>query len=121
MSDTLKIMGDEAAKAADVDVALRQLQGTMLEVGDQAAQEVQRACSEVLRRLSQEIGTLIFSVEQLQGTMKEMAEDLKSLQVKLDALGQQVTAEGQLTREAVHDNMASIMAVRFICLFHVPC
>ena len=112
MSDALKIMGDEAAKAADVDVALRQLQGTMLEVGDQAAQEVQRACSEVLRRLSQEIGTLIFSVEQLQGTMKEMAEDLKSLQVKLDALGQQVTAEGQLTREAVQDGMASIIAVR---------
>ena len=113
MSDTLKTMADESAKAADVDVALRKLQGTMLEMGDQAARSVQRACSEVLRRLSEDIGTLVLAVDQLQGTMDEMAEDLKNLQVKLDELGQQVAAEGQLTREAVHDNMASIMAVRF--------
>ena len=112
MSDALKIMGDEAAKAADVDVALRQLQGTMLEVGDQAAQEVQRACSEVLRRLSQEIGTLELAVEQLQDSVEKIAEGLQNLQVGLDELGNQVTTEAQLTREGMQDGVASIIAVR---------
>ena len=116
MSDTLKIISDESAKAADVDVALRQLQGTMLEVGDQAARAVQRACSEVLSRLSKDIGTLTLVVDQLQGSVEEMTADLQKVQVGLDHLGHQAAAEEQLTREGVNDGIATIMAVGFIDL-----
>lgn len=119
MKETLMIMADQSAKAADVDMALRQLQGTMLEVGDQAALEVQRVCSKVLRGLSKDIGMLMLTVDQLQGSVEEMAADLKNLQVGLDCVGRQVATEAQLIKEGVHDSMASIMVVRFF--YSLPC
>lgn len=112
MRDTLKIMADKTAQAADVDWALRQLQGTMLEVGDQAAREVQRVCSEVHHSLSKDLDMVFFAVDQLRGSAEEIASELRSLEARLEALGQHVKAEAHLTREAVHDSTAAILAVR---------
>lgn len=50
--------------------------------------------------------------DQLQGSVEEMAADMKSLKVGDDNLGQQVAVDTQLTREGVRDGMTSMTEVR---------
>ena len=112
MSDTLKLMADDTTTAADVDVAVRQLNSTMLEVGDQAAGKVQRVCSDLHVTLSKEVAAVGFAVDQLQLTVEELARELRRLESGLEKLGEQVATEAQISREAIHDGHASILAVR---------
>ena len=102
MSNTLKLMADTTATASDVDVAVRQLRSTMLEVDERAAQKVQRVCSDLQANLSKEVAyvrivsAVGFEVDQLRLTAEEMACEVRKL-------------EEQICRE---DGHAYIRAVR---------
>lgn len=110
MGDALQLMADQGATAADVDFAMRQLHSTMLDVGDAACQEVQRVCGELQHRLSKDVA--VFAVDQLRGSVDEIATELKGLERGMEKLEEHAAAEAQLTREEMHDGHACILAVR---------
>lgn len=110
MSDTLKLMADNTATTADVDMAMRQLQSTMLEVGEHAAQEVQRACKELMHsnlatgaveNLGGAVDKLQLSMEEMACELRNMEEGLRKIEAGLGQLGQQTAAEHQVTRDVI--------------------
>ena len=120
MSDALQVMADSTATAADVDVAVRQLKSTMLDVDEKAVQQVQRVCSKLHASLSEDVVAVGFAVDQLRLTVEEMACGVRRLEAGLEKLGEQVATEAQISREAMHDGHASILAVR-LTLLCCPC